>query len=253
MRATLHSEFIMKKPRKNPSLKLRHKLFDEVRGTCPNPECKTKSGVSTLEIHHIDHEPSNTEEHNLIALCSTCHTLAGKYLIPEAVIIGWKLSLVNRVHPRLGDETAADLAKPMKVIGAKRNIFNATGHTVHQAESMTFKYQTPKQPKRMPAPDSIAAHAAECGYIKELRKQYIRCRMLEGQYDPKRAQHPTALQNAFKKAVGFDPLDAPIENFDTVWRKAHAAVCQTLGARKYQNGFRPHDWEEHKRRMASIT
>src|SRR5690606_30845704 len=64
-----------KAPRQAVSLVLRHRLFDEVRSTCPNPACKAE-GVSMLELHHIDGDRSRSVAENLLALCSSCHTQA---------------------------------------------------------------------------------------------------------------------------------------------------------------------------------
>ena len=243
----------MKAARKKLTVKLRNKLFDEVRSTCPAPECKTAAGVSTLEIHHRDLDRDNNAEENLIALCPTCHTKATKGLISEADVDLWKRMLVRRHHPRLGPETAADLAKPAKRPRAKQVSFTAKGNNgaVHQAVTMTVNHRGAKRPVLAPALDSIAAHAAERSYIVYLRKEYLRCRLLEGTYDPKRRAHPTKILNGFKKAVGCDPLGAPVRDFTAVAKRAREVVAATVGARKYQNGFKPHDWEEHLRRFAN--
>lgn len=243
----------MTKPRKKVTIRLRHKLFDEVRSTCPVPDCKTPSGVSILEIHHRDGDTENNAEENLLALCPTCHTRAEKHLITDTDLDLWKRMLVNRHHPRLGLETAADLIRPAKRPRAKKvTTFKAEGNIgpTFQAERMTFGARGPARPPVAPAPDSIAAHAAERSYIEYLEGEYIRCRNLEAKYDPRRKQHFLRLKNAFKKAVGCDPLSAPIENFGALWKKARTAVSRTVGAVKYQNGFRPHDWDEHQKRFA---
>jgi hypothetical protein len=82
----------MAKARPKPPIILRNKLFDEVRSTCPNPQCH-EVGVSALEIHHRDGDPSNNAEINLIALCGSCHTRTEKKLISETDFDLWKRML----------------------------------------------------------------------------------------------------------------------------------------------------------------
>lgn len=188
--------------KKKLSAKLRNKLFDEVRSTCPCPDCRTPPGVSMLEIHHIDGDPNNNDEANLLAICSVCHTKAEKRLITDIDVRLWKQMLVNRMHPRLGEETGDSLKKAPPRI--KKVSFKATANNgpVYQAENMHFRSSSKKRPSIAPAPDSIAAHAAERHYIDYLKKAYFDCRKLEGNYDPRRLQHPARINNAFHKALG---------------------------------------------------
>jgi hypothetical protein len=240
--------------RKPPTPTQKKALALEMRGACPNPACT--SGIplaaSEVEYHHIDGDRTNGAFENLIALCRNCHGKAEAKLINEVDLKWWRRALVNRDHPRLGPETAADLARPVKRPRAKRLSFTATGNSgpVYQGEKITVASPAPVKIVRGPAPDSIGAHAAERSYIEYLRKAYIDCRRLEAKYDPRRKRHYKELENAFAKAVGCEPLDEPIGSFPVLWPRARAAVAATLGARKYRAGYEPHDWDEHRRRSS---
>jgi len=36
-------------------------------------QCRLCQTTAALEVHHIDHEPTNNQVDNLITLCRTCH------------------------------------------------------------------------------------------------------------------------------------------------------------------------------------
>ena len=200
-----------------------------------------------LQVHHIDGDSAHTVETNLVALCLTCHQNAERKGEPSPSDLHTrKLELLY--HRQRGPVPIAPLAGSR---GEARNQFVAENNQgpVHQAERMTIKYSTTKKPVAGPALDSIAAHAAEAGYIKYLRKRYQHCRILEQKYGDRRAYSPAQINNVIEKALGYSPLDAPISSFNHTWRKLHELVRKTLGARKYMKGYVPHDWPEHCRRL----
>lgn len=60
-----------KKIRKAVSRKTFSKLHKEINNKCPF--C-TNEEVEYFEIHHINENPSNNDEENLLLLCANCHT-----------------------------------------------------------------------------------------------------------------------------------------------------------------------------------
>lgn len=257
----------MKTSALSPSKKLRRKaiaqtlrlnLLEEVRFVCPNPECKVPSdkklSVRQFEIHHIDGDRSNSVAQNLIALCRNCHKLADSRLISEADLNYWKLSLVNRVHPRLGGEAERSLQTqlaPEKPPNLENNFTagNISGGTFVQAGVVNLNVS--KTPTLAPAPDSIAAHAAAKSYVAYLREKYIWCRLQEEKMNVKRQGKPfapSASKNIMTKIVGFAPLQAPVSAMTVIEEKMIARICKTPWARKI--GYRPHSWEEHQHRFS---
>ena len=65
-----------------PQIALRIK--DAAAWICQNPECLRQcrrpgepgSQRDTLTVHHVDHNPANCEDDNLVALCAPCHLRA---------------------------------------------------------------------------------------------------------------------------------------------------------------------------------
>lgn len=230
----------MAKARPKLPIRLRNKLFDEVRSVCPNPVC-TEAGVSVIEIHHRDGDPANNDENNLIALCGSCHTRAEKSLISEADLDLWKKMLLAGHHPRLGriDQHQAAPA-------GTGNIGIGINHgTVQSAKKIVNDFRGRKKPALAPAPDSIGAHATERGYLEYLRKRYIKCRLTEQKYGDKRRFSPAQASNVIEKVLGYPPLQAPITAFGTTWPRIYELVCSTLGASRFMRGYRPKTWDEY--------
>jgi len=231
----------MAKARPKPPITLRNRLFDEVRSTCPNPQCH-EVGISVLEIHHRDGDPSNNAEINLIALCGSCHTRAEKKLISETDLDLWKRMLVSGYHPRL-DSSIPTVAAPPN----SGNIGVGINHgTIQSAQKIVNDFRGKAKPSLSPALDSIAAHAAERGYLEYIRKRYIKCRLTEQKYGDKRRFNPAQTSNVFEKVLGYAPLQAPMSAFDQTWRLLHQLVCSTVGATRYMNGYQPKTWEQYQ-------
>jgi hypothetical protein len=230
-----------KSPRVRPTIAQQKQLLIETRGACG--WCRRTA--ASYDFHHIDEDPSYTVLENLITLCGTCHDGARLGNPSQADLSARKRELV---WARAAAACHVDPTSPVKKL---KFVARENHGPVQQAETINNHYRTPKRPTMAPAPDSIGAYAAERSYLNYLREEYIRCRLLEQRYGDRRKFVPAQASNAIKKALGYAPLQAPIASFDTTWRKLHEVVCATLGARKYQNGFRPHEWAEHQRRMAT--
>lgn len=55
------------------------KKYDNKCAYCSWSLVNKTSGLSPLEIHHIDGKPTNNKEDNLILLCPNCHSLTENY------------------------------------------------------------------------------------------------------------------------------------------------------------------------------
>lgn len=227
-----------KKAKRVRSVRLEKEMIAEARGLCgwcERPE--------TIEVHHIDGDPSNTVAENLIALCGSCHDSAQHSSDPSpADLHQRKLELAyNR-------KTAVAAARnpAAKVIN-----FTAEGNSGHvqQAEQITNVFHGGKPPRPAPAPDSIGAHAAERGYIEYLRKEYIRCRMTEQRYGDTRRFSPAQVTNTFASVLGYAPNQAPMTSFEKTWKTIHALVIGTLGARRFMPGYHPDTWPEYQAKL----
>lgn len=59
--------------------------------------CRDCGSTKTLQVHHIDSDPQNNLESNLVLLCKMCHALRHKNMGEENVV---GLVLVNRTYRR---------------------------------------------------------------------------------------------------------------------------------------------------------
>ena len=63
---------------------IRKYLLDKTNYTCEIPGCGCNfinpyTGLSILQIHHIDGDCKNNKENNLELLCPNCHSLTENY------------------------------------------------------------------------------------------------------------------------------------------------------------------------------
>lgn len=66
--------------------------------------CRDCGSIKNLHVHHIDSNPNNNDESNLVLLCKTCHALRHKQLGETNLI---KLILVNRTYHHTPDRACA--------------------------------------------------------------------------------------------------------------------------------------------------
>lgn len=85
-----------RKRRGGVSGKLRLEVFQEAYATCPF--CGLEQ-IGSLQVHHIDGDPTNDVLENLIAACGSCHEQITKGFKSEADVLKTKRMLVAHVHP----------------------------------------------------------------------------------------------------------------------------------------------------------
>jgi hypothetical protein len=86
---------------KRPSMPqdVRRKVLIEASYRCAVPRCLTPLAI---DVHHIDENPANNDESNLIALCPTCHAAFHRKTYAVEAIKFWKLMLqqLNAAYDR---------------------------------------------------------------------------------------------------------------------------------------------------------
>ena len=222
---------------------LRHRLFDEVRSTCPNPSCRTE-GVSVLELHHIDGDRSRSVFENLLALCSTCHTQAEKALISETDLVLWKRMLQHGLHPRLGPVAAA-------VAPAAVHVAQNFGQV---AQNITNKFVQPKGATGgVILPGSIGSDPACYNYIEYLIERLAKFREAGASYGQKRRGkvHAGVIRNQIKNERGALPKNLERKHAESLAADLKAKIDDTALGRNRQSQGKAnyHSFEEHTARM----
>lgn len=224
---------------------LRHRLFDEVRSTCPNPACQTE-GVSVLELHHIDGDRSRSVFENLLALCSSCHTQGEKRLISESDLVLWKRMLQHGHHPRLGPRVVA--AAPAATT------FNIDQNYGQVAQNITNKFVRPEGAAApVILPGSIGSDIACYNYIEYLIGRLAEFRTAGASYGQKRrsAVHPGVIKNQIKNERGALPKNLGRELAEGLAQELKDKIDDTaLGRNRRSKGMANyHSFEDHLVRM----
>ncbi|MCH6255583.1 HNH endonuclease [Puniceicoccaceae bacterium K14] len=230
----------MAKKRINVPVKLRNRLFDEVQSKCPNPKCD-KVGISTLEVHHMDGDPSNNDERNLLAICSNCHTEAEKGLISHADLDLWKRMLVSGYHPHPLAMGAPSRDRAGFNIGANYGqVAGTINNTVKQEKSTKG---------RVILPGSIGSDPGKYNYMEYLIKRLADFRSKGSSYGQKRKSkvHPGVVRSQIEKEWGGLPKDLPIDRFEALIESLKDKIDRTaLGRNNRRRGIRNyHPIEEH--------
>jgi len=220
----------MAKKRTSIPLKLRNKLFDEVQSKCPNPDCDS-SGISVLEIHHMDGDPSNNDENNLIAICSNCHTQAEKGLISSADLDLWKKMLMAGFHPH-GSRQESKKSEGIRVGENHGQVAGTINNTVHAPKRSSNK---------IILPGSIGSDPIKYNYLEYLIKKLSDFRSKGSSYGQKRRTkiHPGVIRKQIENEWGGLPKDLPISCYEALIDSLKEKVDKTaLGRNNCRKGVR---------------
>ncbi|TSJ76762.1 HNH endonuclease signature motif containing protein [Rariglobus hedericola] len=226
--------------RVNPSARLRTKLIDEARSTCPNPDCG-KDGIGHLDAHHIDGNRNNTVEGNLIMLCKTCHGDADRQLISRDMVEFWKRLLVQGLHPHLDNPKRKKAQREAPIVDGVNN--------GHAAKNMNVHYHGVKPPAEKPGIGTIGASPPHRSYVRYLVKKYTDWR-LKGltEMGDDRPFNPKAVWSVIENTLKFAPYKAGLESFETIVETLTDMIDRTpfgsLNQSKNKRNY--HTFAEHK-------
>lgn len=121
----------VKIPKEN---KVRAELQKEISSVCPFCD---NTDVGHFEIHHIDEDPSNNIQSNLMLLCPICHSKITKSDISQLEVYKRKIELVTKIpvlktqaakilnfnsrvgNAVVGDHNRISISQPKKIIKQK--------------------------------------------------------------------------------------------------------------------------------------
>jgi len=213
----------------------RTRLLQEALGKCPY--CGLEL-IGSLQIHHIDRNPKNTVDDNLMALCASCHDQVTKHLIPDSEIPWRKMALKNGVHP-FGDP------KPGMNVSSTDNRGGVIAQEIHGK----IVIQGPTKSGPIVIPGSLVANPAHYRYVEYLIKQLTDFRRAGASFGQRRTGqvHAGGTRKIIQNEFGNLPKDLPVERFDEVVLTLKARIDNTaLGRRNHSKGIRNyHAFEEH--------
>lgn len=135
-------------------------IFQEAQSQCPF--CGERD-VNVLEIHHITERADNgtNDPHNLILLCSNCHSKITSGAITTLEVLSMKKQMSNLNHPSQGN------GKPTNVISISGGQQSGV-----VANVLNIKTAAKKSPKLSHPRGSIGSELLLRNYIKYLIDRY---------------------------------------------------------------------------------
>lgn len=203
------------------------KLFQEANNCCAF--CKY-SDVATLEMHHINEDPSDNKIENLIVVCSNCHSKITHGEISPADVHAKKIELLwsnkNTAKP------STEKKNSVRSVSVKAANINDSiiANTVNIGRKRTPRMQYP--------PDSIGADVIKKGYIDYLVKRYYDYRKADASYGNFRpfnhAEIHTTIHSKFKAKTFF----IHVVRFNELSDYLKSRIDQTIqGKRNRSNGI----------------
>jgi hypothetical protein len=213
----------------------RTRLLQEVQGKCPF--CGLEL-IGSLQIHHIDHDPSNTVDANLIAVCASCHDQLTRGLIPDSEVTWRKRALQSGVHPAKRETPAMSVSTTDNRGGFIAQQFH--GKVVFQSET---------RPKPIILTGSIADSPDHYRYVEYLIKKLTDFRQKGASFGQSRKGkiHSGGTRKILENEFGNLPKDLPLTEFDKLVDTLKAKIDDTiLGQYNHARGVRNyHTLEEH--------
>lgn len=229
-----HYRVMATKPRKGVSGKKRLATLQEAFSTCPF--CGLEL-IGSLQVHHIDGEPSNDDLTNLIAPCASCHDQITKGLKSESDVIMIKRMLQAGLHP------------------FRKKSGQAVGYAVHVtgtansgiiANKVTFT-----QPKsgQIILPGSNGSEPKKYNYVEYLIKSLTKYRNAGKSFGQagRGKLHSGGTRKILENQLGGLPKDLMLDQFDLVVAAVKAKIDNTiLGKRNSARGIpNYHSFEAH--------
>jgi hypothetical protein len=212
---------------------LEKRVFQEANskcGFCPEPE------IASLQLHHIDSDPSNNVIENLFLVCASCHTKITAGIISEADVRTKKRE-IQWLHSK---RIAPDKPAAMNVS------INRSSFRGDIAQNIT-KIVTPHPPSIKHPPGSIGADLIRKGYIDYLLARYFEFRKADKSYGQSRPFSFAEIHRTIQSEFGHKTFFMPVERFDGLVDFLRARIDRTILGRHNASRRVPsyHSFEEH--------
>lgn len=180
-------------------------------GFCPEQE------IASLQIHHIDGDPSNNALENLLVVCASCHTKITRGVISEADVRTKK----REVEWCSGQRT---LQQPTAAVNV-----NIAGSTFQGdiAQNIT-KIVSPKMPRTAHPPGSLGADLRRKGYIDYLVSRYFEFRKADRSYGQRRPFSYAEIHRTIQHEFGHKTFFMPVEFFERLVEFLQMRIDRTI-------------------------
>jgi hypothetical protein len=201
-----------------------------VCGFCPEHE------IASLQVHHIDSDPSNNVLENLLVVCATCHTKITGGLISEADVRTKK----REVEWRHGQRTAHT---PTAAVNVSITSSSFRGDV---AQNLT-KIVAASRPRIAHPLGSLGADLRKKGYVDYLLTRYFQYRKADGSYGSRRPFSHAEIHRTIQSEFGHKTFFMPAEFFERLVQFLQSRINRTILGRNNSSKHVPnyHSYEEH--------
>ena len=222
-----------------PGKSQERRIWDESGSRCQF--CGTL-GTAGLQIHHLDENPANTVDTNLIAICGTCHERYkhGQISRNETFRVKYHLMEGKPEYPPVASEPR----KPRR----KKTEINVEVNNGQVAEKIVNNHYGKKRgPIVMPG--TVAADPDRYNYLEYLMERLAEYREAGASYGQKRTGkiHVGVIRNLVKNQWGALPKNLRLDVWDEVVADLKAKIENTaLGLNRVKRGQGCyHSFEKH--------
>jgi len=225
----------MPKTRKRTPSLIEKEVYQEANSTCAF--C-IMADVASLQVHHIDGDPSNISFSNLLLTCGNCHTKITAGDISEAE--------VRRIKEALGRSNRARPSPGAVSVNIKDSSFK--GDIAH---TMT-KIVSPHQPRIRHPEGSIGADLSMKGYIDYLIRKYYGFRKADASYGREGAFSHAVLHSNIQRHFGHKTFFLPVNLFRELADYLKRCIDRTIQGKANAKRGVPnyHSYEEHLERYS---
>jgi hypothetical protein len=227
----------MPKKRVTLSKTLEKRVFQQagaVCAFCPEHE------IASLQVHHIDGDPSNNILDNLLVVCATCHTKITGYVISEADVRAKKREVEWLHTQRANRQPAAAAAAAVNVS------INGSTFKGDIAQNIT-KIVTRRAPRVVHPSGSLGADLNRKGYIDYLLTRYFDWRNADKSWGSKRPFNHAEIHRTIQSEFGHKTFFMPVEYFDRLVNFLHFRIDRTILGRNNTSRGKAnyHSYEQH--------
>lgn len=222
----------MAKSRVTVPIRTQKRIFQEANSSCAF--C-AQSEVATLQIHHIDENPTNNDLGNLLLVCANCHTKITAKIISYSEVVNKKNELQERSNK-------ISVSPPAVVVSITKSSFKGD-----IAQNIT-KITSPKAPRIVHPPGSLGADLEKRSYIDYLIKRYWDYRKADASHGRRtKGFSHGVLHSNIQRRFGYKTFFMPVAMFPHLSDYLKSMIDNTiLGRRNCANGNNNyHIYEEH--------
>lgn len=214
-----------------PGRSQERRVWDESGSRCQF--CGTP-GTAGLHIHHLDENPANTVDLNLVAICAACHERYKHGVLSrnETYRVKYLLAAGTPPFPLLATET------PPKPKARRTKIDVGVNHG-QVADKIVNNNYGEKKTKPIILAGTVATDPDRYNYLEYLMKRLVKFRQAGASYGQKRSGkiHVGVIRKQVENEWGALPKDLKLEKWEPIVRQLKAKIENTaLGRNRISRG-----------------